>query len=269
MLTDTTRFADVLLPATTVFEQAELHKSYGHYFLQYSDAVIPPVGESLTNGEVFARLARAMGFEEPELAAADGDLLHAALDGAIGRFGGTDVDQLRRDKLARLRFHERPELIQFVTDFPTTRSGKIELCPPEWGAPRYMPPPASVYPLTLLSPASDKAINSIFGEFNLLHPRLQMHPADALARGIRDGDPVRAYNELGEVHVHVRVRDDVRPGVVSLPKGLWRSSTLNGATATALAPDHLTDIGAGACFNDARVEVEKLKVESGKPKAQS
>ncbi|MBI3784891.1 MAG: hypothetical protein HY270_15980, partial [Deltaproteobacteria bacterium] len=61
-----------------------------------------------------------------------------------------------------------------------------------------------------------------------------------------------------EVHVPVRVGDDLRCGVVSLPKGLWRSSTRNGATATALAPDHLTDIGAGACFNDARVEVEKL-----------
>ena len=258
VLTDTARFADVLLPATTVFEQNELHKSYGHYLLQYSDAVIPPVGESLPNPEVFARLARAMGFDEPELAATEDDLLHAAIDGAGARFGGAGVDELRREKLARLHFGGRPELIQFVTDFPTTRSGKIELCPDSLGPPRYTPL-TSAYPLVLLSPASDKAINSIFGEFNLLQPRLQMHPADAAARGIGDGEPVRVYNQLGEVHVRVRVRDDVRAGVVSLPKGLWRSSTLNGATATALAPDDLTDIGEGACFNDARVEVEPLR----------
>jgi anaerobic selenocysteine-containing dehydrogenase len=67
------------------------------------------------------------------------------------------------------------------------------------------------------------------------------------------------YNDLGEVHVPLRIRDDVRPGVVVLPKGLWRSSTLNGATATSLVPDHLTDIGDGACFNDARVEVQVLE----------
>ena len=268
VLTDTARFADVLLPATTVFEQSELHKSYGHYFLQYSDAVIPPLGESLPNPEVFARLARAMGFDEPELTATEDELLHAAIDRAGARFGGADVDQLRREKLARLQFGGQAELIQFVTDFPTTASGKIELCPDTLGPPRYASL-TSPYPLTLLSPASDKAINSIFGEFNLLQPRLQMHPADAAARGIHDGDAVRVVNEIGEVHVFVRVRDDVRPGVVSLPKGLWRCSTLNGATATALAPDDLTDIGDGACFNDARVEVEQLKVESAKAKAQS
>jgi anaerobic selenocysteine-containing dehydrogenase len=110
----------------------------------------------------------------------------------------------------------------------------------------------------LLSPASDRTINSIFGEFNLPSPRLVMHPDDAAARGLRDGDAVRIHNDLGEVHVPLRVTGDVRPGVVTLPKGLWRASTLNGATSTALVPDHLTDIGEGACFNDARVEVERL-----------
>ena len=85
-----------------------------------------------------------------------------------------------------------------------------------------------------------------------------MHPIDAAARGIADGAVVRIYNDLGEVHAHARVSAELRPGVVTLPKGLWRSATLNGATATALAPDHLTDIGAGACFNDARVEVAPL-----------
>jgi anaerobic selenocysteine-containing dehydrogenase len=110
----------------------------------------------------------------------------------------------------------------------------------------------------LLSPATGKTINSIFGEFNLPRLSLRMHPADAERRGIRDGDSVRVYNDLGEVHVSASVREDVRPGVVVLPKGAWRSSTRNGSTATALVPDHLTDIGDGACFNDARVEVERL-----------
>jgi anaerobic selenocysteine-containing dehydrogenase len=85
-----------------------------------------------------------------------------------------------------------------------------------------------------------------------------MHADDAAARGIADDDAARVFNSLGEVHVRVRVTRDIRPGVLSLPKGLWRTSTLNGCTATALVADDLTDIGDGACFNDARVDVAKL-----------
>jgi len=257
VLTDTARFADIVLPATTIFEHPELHKSYGHYYLQYSDAVIAPRGESVSNPVLFARLARAMDFDEPEVAATAGDLLKDAVDMDLRRIGGVDAEEITRSKIAQVRFQDR-ELVQFVTDFPTTPSGKVELCPPELGPPKYTPAPPAAFPLALLSPSSDKLINSIFGEFNLPHATLRMHPADAAARAIRDGDAVRVYNDLGEVHVRVRVRDDLRAGIVTLPKGLWCSSTLNGATATALVPDHLTDIGAGACFNDARVEVEKL-----------
>ncbi len=259
VLTDTARFADILLPATTMFEETDLHKSYGHYFLQYSDPVIAPVGESVSNTELFARLGRAMGFEEPGLAADTNELLRAAMDGAPARLGGVTLEQLQQERIAQVRFRGSTELVQFVTDVPTTASGKVELCPPDLGPLRYVPAPPENYPLVLLSPASDKTINSIFGEFNLPNPRLRMHPDDAELRGLRDGEAVRVFNDLGEVHVPLRIRDDVRRGVVVLPKGLWRSSTLNGATSTTLVPDHLTDIGAGACFNDARVEVERLK----------
>ena len=85
-----------------------------------------------------------------------------------------------------------------------------------------------------------------------------MHPADAIARVIAEGDPVRIFNALGEVHCEAAVSGDVREGTVSLPKGLWAKSTFNGATANALVPDSLTDIAGGACFNDARVQVELL-----------
>ncbi len=258
VLTDTARFADIVLPATTVFEQEELHKSYGHYFLQYSDPVIAPVGESLSNPELFARLAQAMHFTEPALSPGTDDLLTAALDGAGDRLESHSAGDLRRTKLAALQFGGGNELIQLGTDFPTTASGKIELCPAALGPVAYTPAPPSRYPLTLLSPATDKTINSIFGEFNLPVAQLHIHPADAAARAIADGAVIRIYNDLGEVHAHASVREEQRPGVVSLPKGLWRSASLNGATATALAPDHLTDIGAGACFNDARVEVEGM-----------
>ena len=164
---------------------------------------------------------------------------------------------MRRDRAVSVRFGAAGELIQLGTDFPTTASGTIELDPPACAGVSYVSPHGAL-PLVLLSPASDKTINSIFGEFNLAHPRLAMHADDAAARGLRDGDAVRVFNDLGEVHVPVRLTRDLRRGVVTLPKGLWRSSTLNGSTATALVPDALTDIGAGACFNDARVDVARL-----------
>jgi anaerobic selenocysteine-containing dehydrogenase len=257
VVTDTARFADVLLPAPTVFEQRELHKSYGHYVLQYSEPAIEPVGESLPNPELFARLSRAMGFSEPELQASESDLVEAALGRDRSRFGDVGIDDLRRERAIPLRFAGAAELIQFGTDFPRTPSGRIELTPSQCADVSYVSP-GGEQPLVLLSPASDKTINSIFGEFNVSDPRLAMHPDDAAARGVRDGAAVRVFNDLGEVHVHVRLTRDLRRGVVALPKGLWRSSTLNGSTATALVADTLTDIGAGACFNDARVDVAVL-----------
>ena len=89
-----------------------------------------------------------------------------------------------------------------------------------------------------------------------------MHPADAASRTLKDGDPVRIYNDSGEVHCPVKIDDTVRPGVASLPKGLWSHNTLNGETSNALSPDSLTDLGAGACFNDARVQIERLKQDA-------
>ena len=96
-----------------------------------------------------------------------------------------------------------------------------------------------------------------------------MHPADAAARGLSDADAVRVHNALGEVHCLVEVTDAVREGTVSLAKGLWRRSTFNQAGPTALAPATLTDLGGGASFNDARVEVTRILAASweGKPLA--
>src|SRR5262249_13956759 len=153
VMTDTARYADVLLPATTVFEQAELHKSYGHYFLQYSDAIIPPVGESLSNPEVFARLSRAMGFAEAECTASADDLLHDAVDVADQKLGGIGIAQFKRDKIAAVRFGDTGELIQFGSDFPTTPSKRAELSPAEFGPITYRPLHPE-HPLMLISPAS-------------------------------------------------------------------------------------------------------------------
>jgi len=251
VMTDTARFADVLLPATTIFEQTELHRAYGHYVTQYSEPVIAPLGESLTNPQVFARLGRAMGFAEAAATAEEPELLADALDADL-------LAKVRRDRAVPVRFRGGTEdVVQFGTVYPGTPSGTVELCPPALGPVTYRPVVADGG-LVLLSPASDRTVNSIFGEQQVRPAVLAMHPDDARARGLHDGQPVRVFNALGEVHVPLRITADLRPGIATLAKGLWRSSTLNGATSTALVPDALTDIGGGACFNDARVEVEAL-----------
>jgi anaerobic selenocysteine-containing dehydrogenase len=152
-----------------------------------------------------------------------------------------------------------------VDVFPRTADRKVDLFPAalDASAPlglyRYQPDPATTrYPLALISPASDRTISSTLGELPRTDVKLTMHPDDASTRGLADNDLVRVFNELGEVHCTLSISGSVRPGSVSLPKGTWRRSLRNGVSGTALVPDALTDLGGGACFNDARVQVASL-----------
>jgi anaerobic selenocysteine-containing dehydrogenase len=181
----------------------------------------------------------------------------------FGALPGTIGADLGAGKRPLPPFGDAP--IQFVDVFPNTPDRKVDLFPAAldasapMGLHRFQPDPGTArYPLALISPASDRTISSTLGELPRSDVKLTMHVDDAQARGLSDGDLVRVFNDLGEVHCAVNVNPSIRPGTVSLPKGLWRRSTRNGSTATALAPDTLTDLGGGACFNDARVQVVSL-----------
>ena len=256
VFTDTARYADVLLPATTFLENYDIVKSYGPITLQLVRPVIEPVGEARANAEVFSDLASRLGIGDAEEetdtllrianqlpAELSSDLLESG--SATPPFGGTPI--------------------QFVDVFPLTADRKIDLFPTALDATApaglygYQPDPGSdKYPLALISPASEKSISSTLAELRQRSAVLQMHPADAHARGLATDDPVRVFNDHGEVQVPVALNPDMRRGTVSLPKGLWRKSTYNGSTSNALVPDSLTDLGGGACFNDARVQVVSL-----------
>ena len=114
---------------------------------------------------------------------------------------------------------------------------------------------------SLISPSSDRTISSTLGELDRPPVTLDMNPADAEARGIDDGDAIRMFNNLGETRVRAKLSHLVRSGTVAMPKGVWRRHTANGFTSNALVPDSLSDLGGGACFNDARVQVEKTSNE--------
>jgi anaerobic selenocysteine-containing dehydrogenase len=259
VMTDTARWADVILPATTFLEQYDLALSYGHGAVQLVQPVIEPAGESRPNVEVFAELATRLGIEIDELLQSDtGTLMHVA--GALPDDAG---QELMQRGITRGSVPTAP--VQFVDVFPRTVDGRVDLLPAtlEDSAPlglyRFRPEPApDRYPLALISPASDKTVSSTLGELRTRQARLQIHPRDAQKRDLATGDVVRVFNDEGEIHCAISVNPDVRPGVVSLPKGLWRRNTMNGCTTNALVADDLTDLGDGACFNDARVEVTRV-----------
>jgi anaerobic selenocysteine-containing dehydrogenase len=239
--TDTCDLADVVLPATTFLEHTDLLRSYGGYVYQWSDPVIAPAGEARPNHAVFAAIAKALGYAEPEFSATEEELAAKLVDTA----------PLRKEKIREL-----PRPVQFVDAFPSR--GHVDLAAPP-GPPVYRVPPADAeLPLVLISPANDKAITSQLYE---QHPegsaRVVLSPAEASKRGLKDGDRVRLRNSFGEVVAALQVSDGMPAGVASLPKGLWRRHTLNGWTSNALVPGHVDAQGGGACYNDARVEISR------------
>jgi anaerobic selenocysteine-containing dehydrogenase len=262
VMTDSLAYADIVLPAATHFEYDDIYAAYGQHWLQRAEPVIAPVGESLPNTEIFRRLAARFGFSGPEFSADDAALMDDAFDAADPRMQGQRPSRLSTGRALAMGY-EGEEAILFRNVLPATPSGKVELesgyLARKYGAP--LPtfrPVESGYPLALISPASDRRITSTFGglAYSDATPPLDMHPQDAAARGLREGTRVRVWNDLGEVFLPVHITDAVRPGVVCSLKGAWLRTSDNGQTISALTPAHHADISEGACFNDARVEVQ-------------
>ncbi len=260
-MTDSMAYADVILPACTHFEHADLYAAYGQQYLQRAEPVIAPVGESLPNTEIFRRLAARFGFQDAAFRQTDAELMDDALNADDPRMQGLRASAVPVERAIRMEFSGQ-EPILFRNVSPRTPSGKIELESAMLGArfgaalPSFQPL-SSAYPLTLITPASDQRITSTFGGLSASDatPVLEMNPADAAARGLLDGSSVRVWNELGEVFLPLRISAAVRPGVVSSDKGAWLRTSSNGQTVSALAPTHKADLAEGACFNDTRVDV--------------
>ena len=215
---------------------------------------IAPVGESRSNQDMFRELGVRLGQVE------DDDLGEAgALMAATSRMREPLATALSAATPAPAPAGGHP--VQFADVMPATANGRIDLFPAAIGTEvpiyTYQPDPATrAYPLCLITPASEHTISSTLGELRPGIVKVKLHPDDAHPRSIAEGDPVRIFNASGEVHCEASVSPEICAGTMSLPKGLWARSTFNGSTANALVPDTLTDIAGGACFNDARVQVE-------------
>jgi anaerobic selenocysteine-containing dehydrogenase len=273
-LTDTTRFADYVFPATTQLEHLDLLTSWGHEYLSLNQPAVPAQGEAAPNTEFFRRLARKMGYVEPYLYESDEEMVKTLLRSQHPSLGGITYEQLRERGWVRLALPD-PFTPYAQGGFPT-KSGKCEFYSEALAAegfdplPTYVPVGATTkatatartYPLALLTSKSTLHFNNSShgseprqrqaeGE-----PLVQVHPEDAAPRKIQDGTRVRIFNDRGSVTLRARVGEGTRPGVVSFPHGFWASLLPGGSSGNALTPDGLSDLGGGGDFLDARVEVE-------------
>ncbi len=269
-LTDTAREADVVLPAKTMFEQSDVIGAYWHPYLQLKQKVLEPPGEVKPETEVYRLLAGRLGLDLEIPGPADADV-EAWLQKKLEPFD-VDLDDLKRGPVLAPGHQE----IAFEDFRFPTPSGKIELCSAEaaerWGVetvPRYAESAESArggsrearrYPLYFMTPNTKNRIHSQFNNLSMIRrvsdsPRAMIHPADARARGIGEGQRVRLFNDRGSLELEARLDHGLKPGCVAVTNGWWAS---DGGAVNVCSLGRETDLGHGAAFHDNLVEVEKI-----------
>ncbi len=258
VMTDSMKLCDVILPACSHFEHDDIYGAYGQNHVQRAAPVISPVGESLPNTEIFRRLAARFGFQEQAFLDSDAELMDQAMCGL-----GVAPRDFPLDASRAFGGDMGEEQILCQSLSPATPSGKIELLSADldkkFGAalPRYQAVKKTL-PLTLITPASDKRINATFGGCpqSAGLELLEMHPKDATARDLCDGQAVTLWNDRGDVALQLKVTDAVQPGVVYVAKGAWLHSSHTGMTVNALiSADSRCDLIQGAAYHDTFVDV--------------
>jgi anaerobic selenocysteine-containing dehydrogenase len=294
-LTDTADFADIVLPATTQLEQFDIMFSWGHLYISLNQPAIEPLGEAIPNVEQFRRLTQRMGLEDDWYRLSDEQMALAAYDWSAPALEGITLDLLKEKGWARLNLPDRDHYAPHAEgNFPTA-SGKCEFyssMAEQAGnfvvpvfregynefqpgnavdpLPCYVPPDddleSGAYPLKMISPKAHAFLNSQYGNMDYQRrvqgeQSLIMSADDAEARGIDEGQPVRVFNERGEVQAVARIGsgDLVARGVVVCPVGQWRKLNPGAATVNAITRTAFGDMGNNPTFSDTRVEVAPIE----------
>lgn len=272
--TDTADYADILLPATTQLEHVDVHATYGHLYIVANNAAIKPLGEAKPNSEIFRLLAEKMGFSEPCFSDSDDDLAAQAFNPESTTAPGYDWAKVKEAGWVKLQMPPAP----FARGGYPTPSGKCEFYCERMKQdgldplPTYIPPYESLasapdlaqrFPLAMISPPQRHFLNTSFVNVKSLRdtegePHLEMHPEDAKARRLADGDKVRAFNQRGEMQLKIRVTDAARSGLVVAPSIWWKKLAPDHKNANELTSQRLTDMGRAPTFYDVLVQVEKL-----------
>ncbi len=279
--TDTTDYADIVLPATTFFEHSDLQTAYGHYYLQTSGQAIEPLGECRSNVETFRALAERMGFDDECFRDSTEQMIDIALASENPWLKGISRERLDREGQVRLEFENQTSVsgsqfpvpfLPFASGNFATSSGKAELYSESLKAQGLDPvlefkppsesrhsPQAKAFPLELLARKADNFLNSTFSNLPVTQAMeelglLEISQADACARGITDGAPVRVFNKRGEIRLRARIDGTVQPGVVSA-RLYWAKLTAGQRNINVLTSEKLTDLGNSATFYSVLVEV--------------
>jgi anaerobic selenocysteine-containing dehydrogenase len=288
--TDTTDYADYVLPATTFLEHTDVQGAYGHYFVQLSQQAIQPLGEARSNVWLFGQLAQRMGFTEPCFRDTPEQIIHQALNidpeaGSEAHSANPGMEHITYAALEEhghipLAIHADPEVSPFLpyTTGPLpTPSGKVEFYSETLAdagqdpLPNFTPPTesrwgadAARYPLEFLARKADNYMNSTFANLpghrkmeSRTNQRLEIHPTDAAARNLAEGDAVRVFNDRGTLQLSALLNPSLPLGVVAARLD-WAKLSPDGANVNALTSERLTDIGAGATFYSTLVEVESI-----------
>ncbi len=284
--TDTTDYADYILPATTFLEHTDIQGAYGHYFVQLSKQAIEPPGEARSNVWLFGELAQHMGFPEPCFRDTPEEIIRQALSiGPDGHSNNPNMEHITFEELEKhghipLSFHRDPEahpFLPYASGQLPTPSGKIEFYSEELAStgldplPGFKPPTESRwgeaarrFPLEFLARKADNYMNSTFANLDghrkmeaRTNQRLEIHPSDAKTRDLADGDKVRIFNDRGSISLTALLNPSLPAGVVAARLD-WAKLNPDGANVNALTSERLTDIGAGATFYSTLVEVTKI-----------
>jgi anaerobic selenocysteine-containing dehydrogenase len=265
-LTDTCQFADLVLPATSHFENLDLYKSYWHLYLQLHEPVIAPMGECKANFTLFKELAHHMGFTDPCFGDSEEDMIRQALDTPSPYLQGVTYGALKAQGWMKLSVPDRP----IISEALATPSGKIEFYSGRLEQIGLPPLPdhtplvnGTSYPLQLISGPNHHFLNSTFGNVARMQraerePVVRMHEEDARARNLHDGDAVTLFNDQGACDLRVRIGHEVLPGVV-VTEGLWWANAGAGVSyqpINGLTSQHLSDMGDGATFFSTWVDVK-------------
>jgi anaerobic selenocysteine-containing dehydrogenase len=263
-LTETAKYADIVLPAASSFENTDIYTSYWHHYIQIQQPVIETFGEAKSNVDVFRLLAKGMGFEDDAFAESEAEMIGQALDFS----SNTYLDGIDYETLVERQFVKAKVKPLFPGKLRTP-SGKIELYSKRMQANGYPPLPTYIplvhdgdHPYQFIPAPNHNFLNSTFSN-NQKHislekePRLHMNSEDAAAAGIEDGDQVRVWNGRGECLLKVSVGENVLTGVV-VTQGLWADIAGTKQLVNTLTPDRIADMGGGATFFSGRVSVEKI-----------
>ncbi|TXK85307.1 molybdopterin oxidoreductase family protein [Paenibacillus sp. N3.4] len=266
-LTETAKYADIVLPATSSFENTDFYRSYWHQYIQIQLPVIAPYEESKANVDVFRLLAKGMGYEDQALLETDEALIRQALDHP----GNPALKDITYEGLLKTQYAKA----QIKPLFPgqlRTPSGKVELYSTTMARKGFPALPTYVplfdegdLPFLFIPAPNHNFLNSTFAN-NEKHvrmegkPKLHMNVKDAETLGLASGDWARVWNDRGECELVVHAGTDVLPGVV-VSQGLWADSKDGKALVNALTPDRVADMGSGATFFSGRVHVEKRQNE--------